>query len=129
MDQDKAKEIKENVEKALQGLGDNWRVDVQSGHFGTHSVKLNVEVIEVFPDGNAGTQEAEAFTENAIANGLSPNIIFKEFETAAFGVSETAFKIVGFNERSTKMPIVLEGMKTKRRFKISVAELKKVLPK
>lgn len=128
MDKEQAEVIKSRVEAALVGMNDDTlKVTVTHGHFGTTAVKLNVEVSEKAADNNAKTIEAEAFVENAEKHGYKAGWLFSTFSNDRWAQDDLAFKIVGFNPRSPKMPVLLEGAMTKRRYKISIQQLKEVM--
>jgi hypothetical protein len=128
MDNAKANELKGRVETALSGMNnDTLKVAVSHGHFGANAVRFTVEISEVLSDGNVATQESEAFVQNAEQHGLKPSLIFNSFSTGVFGNADTSYKIIGFNTRSPKMPIILQGNRTKRRYKMDIESLKKLL--
>lgn len=126
MDATKAGGIVNTLKAGLPGMFPGLHVEVSRPSHDEHEVTVRVQVCEKTPSG-VDTREARAFQENAGRFGLDVGLLNAEFKCCLVSADDTTFKIVGYNQRGKKYPIMLEGKGTKRRYKVSVERLKELL--
>ena len=102
MTRQKAKDLRELIQNALNGVAGPAGVDIRVGNcrFGTDAT-FQVIVSEVAADGTVKTREADDFRMLASSYGLEPEDLGRSFRS-----NGDRYTIAGLKPRSRKYPIL-----------------------
>jgi hypothetical protein len=95
--------IRERIFETLQPLSVELGVmfDVGNCSFKPHNCRFQLKLAVLNSDGEAITEEMEAFIHHALHYGLSPDDLGKEFI-----LQGKAYTICGLNSKSRKYPLI-----------------------
>jgi hypothetical protein len=115
MDRQFVKQLRERIQSVL----DESEIDDVELHIGNCSYSNNVatfklEVLTKNEDGTVNTKIAEDFKYHAFLYDLKPTDLNR-----TFAMRGEEYKIVGCKPRSSKYPIIVEELRTARRYKFS----------
>lgn len=112
-----AETIRRRAEAALRReFGDDFFVEARNARFDASSVSLKFEVADLDESGDAVTKERKALDSVAEAIGLPSDAYGREFSSRG----ET-YRVVGYNDRARKYPILAERVSDGAPFKFPIA--------
>ena len=114
-------ELRREIDGLLLEVGKKYDLNLKVGNASYSSTyfTLKVEGSIVAEEGVATTREQLDFKDYAESHGLSPDDLFKTFET-----NGEAYEIVGLKPRSKKYPIIARVVGTEKRYKFPATSIK-----
>jgi len=106
------KQVAGDMEAALKPVGLKHGLSIEIGNTSYTDIQFNTKVTSKLTrdsDGNPVDVEITEFERKAALYGYDPNLYHAEFT-----VRNRIFKIVGYNERARKLPVLTTDDKGKR---------------
>jgi len=116
--------LRERINESLQTLADELGVEIEAGNasYSGANATFKLLISTKNTDGTVNSKEAENFKVYAYRWGLSPDDLYKTFDSKG----ET-YKITGASPRASRYPILAERVSDSREFKFPADIIKRLL--